>query len=132
MNPNSNKYLAWYIYPKPKGREYTETALENPAVVKEVFDYCQLLLATISKYGWKKLIQFHGLDELLRINEDSGWFDNQRRIEVIDSIKYECLISGYDPEFNEFGEYDDQSGIFKSEKCNSRLVKWATSWQPKK
>lgn len=111
-----NESLAWYKFPEPDGKEYTEQDLEDEAIVKELFDYCQVLLATINKHGWKKLFRFHGLEKLLAINEESGWFDTDTRKEAIDGIKYQSLISGYDVEKDDFGTYDGKSGEFIPDK----------------
>lgn len=92
------KTYAWYQHPEPSGREYTEKELEDTAIVTELFDYCQILLAVITEYGWQKLIQFHGYDTLIAINKQSGWFDETDDQEVIDDIKYHCHVAGYDPD----------------------------------
>ena len=62
--------LAFYLYPfepNQKFREYTEDDLKDPKIVEELFDYCQILEAYITKDGWER----------------SGWFDE----ETIDAFK---------------------------------------------
>ncbi len=49
--------LACYIYPIPKGTEYTETDLRNPNKVVELFGYCGILEGSITKAGWRFLVE---------------------------------------------------------------------------
>ena len=117
------------MYPEPNGREYSEQDLEKQSVVEEIFDYCQIYLAIISKEGWKKLIEFHGINNLLEVDRKSGWFEENRQ-DAIDSIKYQCLISGYDPERDLFGEYNEDSGIFTDIYGETIEIKWGVNWKP--
>lgn len=87
-------YLAWYMYPQPGGTTYTETQLADPAVVEQVFDYCQTGLAIISARGWELLVRTHGLDGLLAINQRSGWFDGETAPE---DLRARCRSDGYEP-----------------------------------
>ena len=68
--------LGWYQFPEPEGRGYWEEDLRDPALVKELFDYCQILYAVISKEGWDFLLSTHGLEELYRVDRGSGWHDS--------------------------------------------------------
>lgn len=104
--------LAWYMYPEPTGKYYTQLELKNPDVVEEVFDYCQILLATITARGWWFLLDTHGVDGLLEINERSGWFSDDSREEAIEDLYYYSRIAGYDPELNQFGLYCEENGVF--------------------
>jgi len=49
--------LGLYIYPPPKGTEYTAADLEQPDKVIELFGYCGILEGLITKEGWDFLIQ---------------------------------------------------------------------------
>ncbi|NVJ61960.1 MAG: hypothetical protein HWE27_16330 [Gammaproteobacteria bacterium] len=113
---NQNKSLAWYQYPEPEGTHYYTEELKDPAKVEELFDYCQILLATISPAGWKYLIEQHSIEGLLIINDKSGWLANDSPDEAKEYLIYECLISGYNPESDEFGVYDELSGVFNRTK----------------
>ena len=68
--------LGWHQFPEPEGRGYREEDLRDPALVEELFDYCQILYAVISKEGWDFLLSTHGLEELYRIDCRSGWHDS--------------------------------------------------------
>lgn len=84
--------LAYYFYPfeeNQKYREYTEEELMNPKVVEEVFDYCQILEAYISKEGWSFLIDHYGYEKLYEIDKKSGWFDEDTLEEFIETVKQE-------------------------------------------
>ena len=67
--------LAYYIYPLPAGTKYYREDLVNADVVEQVFDYCQILLAIITKEGWEFLMDAYGYEKLYRIDKRSGWHD---------------------------------------------------------
>jgi hypothetical protein len=70
--------LAFYLYPfepNQKAREYTEEDLKDPKIVEELFDYCQINEACITKDGWELLTRYHGYEQLYEIDKRSGWFD---------------------------------------------------------
>ena len=53
--------LAWYQWPEPDGTSYFEDDLADPQKVEGLFDYCQILLANITREGWRFLLKTHGL-----------------------------------------------------------------------
>lgn len=67
--------LAFYIYPKPKGTNYYEKDLLHERMVKQLFDYYQILLAIIYKDGWEFLVSHYGYEKLYEINAESDCFD---------------------------------------------------------
>ena len=70
--------LAYYYYPfkgNQELREYTKEELMDPNKVEELFDYCQILEAYITKEGWEFLIRHYGYEKLYEIDKKSGWFD---------------------------------------------------------
>ena len=81
------KMLAFYFYPfDPHNEdivpiEYTKEDLMNPSKVEELFNYCQILEAYITRPGWDFLIQTHGYEELYKINQRSGWFPEEESLE---------------------------------------------------
>lgn len=88
--------LAYYHYPFVPNqdiREYTEEDLKNPKTVEELFDYCQILEAYITKKGWEFLINHYGYEELYEIDRKSGWLDDETLEEYISSVQYEIDIS---------------------------------------
>ena len=109
---NSSASLAWYQWPEPDGTYYLKDDLCDAERVKELFDYCQILLANITKEGWRFLIKTYGFSRLLAINVESGWFDEKDDQDAIAEIREYCLISGYDPEGDCFGQYDPTTGVF--------------------
>jgi hypothetical protein len=82
-----NEVLAWYRYPEPKGMNYFESDLMKSEKAIEVFDYCQILLAYISKAGWDFLIKHYGYEELYKLDKISGWFDSPTIDEFIEDIQ---------------------------------------------
>jgi len=82
-----SELLAWYRYPVPNGTCYYENELKQLDKVIEVFDYCQILLAYISKEGWDFLITHYGYEGLFVLNDKSGWFDCSTVDELIECIK---------------------------------------------
>ena len=92
--------LAWYQYPKPDGTSFYD--LSDPAIVEIIFDYCQILLAYVTKEGWQSLVKVHGIEGLLVINKRSGWFDEEDNAVATEMIYYQCHTAGYDPNKDEF------------------------------
>ena len=84
--------LAFYHYPFNDNQEYTEYTKEdlmNPSKVEELFDYCQVLEAYISKSGWEFLIQYYGYEKLYQIDKKSGWLGAETLEEFKSYIDYE-------------------------------------------
>ncbi|MBE6850771.1 MAG: hypothetical protein E7504_03385 [Ruminococcus sp.] len=65
----------------------------KPEIVEELFDYCQILEAYITKKGWAFLIEYYGYEKLYEIDKKSGWLDNETLEEYISSVQYEIDIS---------------------------------------
>ena len=92
--------LAFYHYPFVDNQnfiEYTKDDLAVPSKVEELFDYCQILEANITKSGWDFLIQFYGYEKLYQIDKKSGWFDAENLEEFQRCIQAEmeiCLAVG--------------------------------------
>lgn len=87
------KALALYIYPLPKGREYTAIDLINRDKVIELFNYCQILEAIIYEDGWDFLLKHYGYKELYSINKESDWLDCNSIEEFIQAVDYEKSIA---------------------------------------
>lgn len=88
--------LAYYHYPFVQNqdyREYTRDELIKPEIVEELFDYCQILEAYITKKGWAFLIEYYGYEKLYEIDKKSGWLDDETLEEYISSVQYETDIS---------------------------------------
>ena len=87
--------LAFYLYPfEPRNKsiapvEYTKEELMSPSKVEELFDYCQILEAYITRAGWEFLIQVHGYEGLYEINQRSGWFPEEESLE-----EFKLIIQG--------------------------------------
>lgn len=77
LQQSQNNTLAFRIYPETFGTEYSKLDLTDVEKVRELFDYCQILEATIFKEGWEFLIKYHGYEILYNIEKQSGWFDSE-------------------------------------------------------
>ena len=84
-----NEVLAFYRYPEPNGTEYFRAEFADSDKVIEVFDYCQIWLADITKAGWKFLVDHYGYEKLFELNRKSGWVDCNSLNEYKAIIEYE-------------------------------------------
>ena len=66
------------LSPGHRSAEKTWKAVEK---VEELFDYCQILEAYITRAGREFLIQVHGYEGLYKINQRSGWFPEEESLE---------------------------------------------------
>ena len=81
--------LGLYIYPLPRGTEYTATDLDNPDKVIELFGYCGIREGLITKEGWDFLIDKYGYEKLFRMDKDAMWFDVDSIEEYVVEVQYE-------------------------------------------
>lgn len=92
--------LAYYFYPSASNqdvKEYSKEDLMNPKKVEELFDYCQILEAYITKTGWQFLIEHYGYEKLFEIDKRSGWLSERTEDtleEYIEWVKYEIEVAG--------------------------------------
>ena len=54
--------VAFRIYPLPNGKAYMEEDIKTLKDVEELFDYCQIYEATVSKEGWNYLVETFGVN----------------------------------------------------------------------
>lgn len=88
--------LAYYFYPflpNHNAVEYTREQLMNLKIVEELFDYCQILEAYITKRGWAFLIDYYGYEKLYEIDKISGWIDADTLEEYKEWVLYKISIS---------------------------------------
>lgn len=69
------EYLAYRKYPEPKGTTYYTSDLNIEEKVIQLFDYCQIAEAIITKEGWSFLVNTYGIKKLFELNNISGWMD---------------------------------------------------------
>lgn len=96
--------IAYRIYPLPNGTIYTEEDVKTIDDVVDIFDYCQIMEAVISKKGWQYLIERFGIDGLYRADKISGWFDSSSMEEFMLDIEYEIATACNDEDDNEILE----------------------------
>lgn len=123
MKPNS-KILAIHIHPLPNGIRLYKKDLDNEEKVLLLFDSCQILRSGIFAEGWHYLLEKFGLIKLYQIDLRSGWFDTENKEDWLESILYNSLLSGFNPQTGSFGEYDENAGVFMNSSKNSEVVDW--------
>lgn len=119
-----DKILAWRKYPKPLGSNYYNHSLGKEFYVKVLFDFCQILEATIFPEGWDFLLSNYGLKRLYEIDEKSGWFDRNSTEEWLESILYQALISGMNLQTKNYGTYKEKGDLFEAEDGTIEKVNW--------
>lgn len=85
--------IAYRIYPLPNGTIYSDENVKTIEDVIQIFDYCQIAEAMISKKGWDYLVEKFSLTELYKADNVSGWFGCESIEEFIDAIEYEKSIA---------------------------------------
>ena len=88
-----NRTLGWYQFPEPEGTRYTARELRDPERVEELFDYCQIWYAVISREGWDFLLKTYGLEGLYPIDRRSGWHDSPDLAAYAADVEYERGIA---------------------------------------
>ena len=119
-----SKLLACRIYPLPNGTNYFEKDLIVRNKVIELFDYCQIFEAIIYDIGWEFLFKNYSLKELIDIDKESSWFDDEDTGETIKYFYYHSLLSGFDAYNLKFGEYSETLEIFKPLEETSYQIDW--------
>ncbi|WP_298517180.1 hypothetical protein [uncultured Kordia sp.] len=116
--------LAWRKYPEPNGTTYFTVDLIDKSKVIQLFDFCQILEASIWDTGWNFLFENYGLNEILEIDTESGWLNDEDLGAWISSIYYNSFISGFDPQNMEYGNYSDEKGTFTNKEGVEREINW--------
>lgn len=116
--------LATYVYPLPNGTDYFEKDLKSEKGILILFDYCQILKAIIYDVGWEFIFHNYSLTEVIEIDRESGWFDEEDIGETIKSLFYHSLLSGFNPLKMERGKYHDESNTFESLTGKTYEIDW--------
>ena len=91
------KVLAFCYYPNPNTnklditKEYYANDLKDEKMVEELFDYAQILEASIEYDGWEFLIKTYGYKKLFEIDKKSGWLSDKsdNLQDYIEWVEYE-------------------------------------------
>jgi hypothetical protein len=116
--------LGWYKFPEPDGTKYGAEEFEDKEKIEQLFKYCQQGLGFVNAKGWKLLIEEFGLEGVMEIDAQSKWMYEEDKGEWLKSIFLQSLAAGYDPESNEFGDYDLHSKNFYYEDGTGREIDW--------
>jgi hypothetical protein len=90
--------LAWYQYPEPTGTEYFADDLSEATAVVRLFARAARFRAHITAQGWRFLWKRFGLQGLLDINRQAGWFDPEDDLAAAEQMINRSNIAGYDPQ----------------------------------
>lgn len=121
---NTDQLLAWKKYPLPRGGNYYNHSLQDEFDVRVLFDFCQILEATIFAEGWDFLLSKYGLTGLFKIDEISGWFDTDSKEEWLESILYQALISGINLQSRNYGIYKEKTDTFETVEGKIEKIDW--------
>jgi len=121
---SESEILALNINPAPKGFELFESDLNEEIKILKLFDSCQILQSIIYPKGWEYLLKKYGLIKLYEIDLESGWFDTDNKKEWLESILYNSLIAGFNAQTGDFGEYNEQTGTFKTIGKKAEIIDW--------
>ena len=96
---NGKEVLAWRRYPEPEGTEYFREDVDNYDKLLEIFDFCQILEASILPGGWAYIFSNLEIEQLIKRAKESGWFDEITNEEVLGSLMSMAMDSGYNPKY---------------------------------
>ena len=113
MTPNTQTDLVRFPQAGPPRVAVSGWDLCDPQNVAEVFALAKLQLAEVTRTGWKFLWAQHGLDGLLAINREAGWFDAYDDERAAEALVRQSLVDGYDPVSGLFGNYRGQTATFE-------------------
>lgn len=93
--------------PLGEPRPYYETDLQNASTVGDLLCSCSVGDGLIHKEGWRFLLATYGIDGLLDIDlRNWDWLDGDQ-----EQLIANARLSGYDPETDRFGIWDDRDGF---------------------
>ncbi len=124
MKNEQDKILAWRKYPIPRGSNYYRHSLQQEFNVTVLFDFCQIMEATIFAEGWNFLISNYGLNKLYEIDKVSQWFDSDSKEEWLECFLYQTLISGINVQSGKYGNYNEENNLFETEDGNVEKINW--------
>jgi len=119
-----DEILAWRKYPDPLGSYYYNHSLEKEFYVKVLFEFCKKMEAKIFPAGWKFLMLNYGLKGLYKIDKVNCWFDVSSTKVWLESILYHGLISGINLETLNYGDYSEESKLFKCDNGMVEMINW--------
>lgn len=120
---DSAEALAWR---SGKGKEvlYTAADLRDSEKVKDIFAAGKEGQGYITADGWAFLFKIWQMEDLLKIDQESGWFHSGKPEETSAHLIYQALMAGYNPLSGEKGDYEPDSGLFLSLEGRKYKIDW--------
>ena len=118
------KILGWYKFPEPEGTSFYQAEFEDKEKLLELFNYCQQGLGFVKDKGWKFLIEEIGIEGIMELDAQSGWLKDNDKGDWLCNIFYQIFTSGYDPQADDFGEYDIETKQFIYNDNTGRKIDW--------
>jgi hypothetical protein len=113
---NADTPLAWLGRAPAPFKPLYASELSTPEQVSCLFCCCSVLEGHITAEGWRFLVRKFGVPQLLEIDRaeeiDWFWWGDDDCDEARESLLYKARISGYDPDSDRFGEYNEATGEF--------------------
>lgn len=116
--------LGWYKFPEPDGTKFGKDEFEDKEKLDELFKYCQQGLGIVNAKGWQFLILEFGLEGILEIDAQVKWLFENDKGDYLSAVFLQALTAGYDPQADEFGDYDIESKNFYYNDGTGRQVDW--------
>ena len=116
--------LGWTSFPEPDGTSYFKEEFEDKDKLLELFNYCQQGLGFVRDKGWQFLVDEYGLEGVMELDAQSGWLKDKDQGEWLCNIFFQMLTSGYDPQTDDFGDYDTETKQFIYSNHTGRKVDW--------
>ena len=121
MPDSSQEILAFEYSGTQIGKDLFVKDLQTEEQIESLFDLSQILKVYITAKGWEYLFNKFGLYNLYKIDLKSGWHETDNETTWIKAIIYVSLCCGYNPIDKTFGDWDEESNIFKSEKVQKPI-----------
>jgi hypothetical protein len=121
---NNEQILGWFKFPEPDGTKYGKEDFLDKEKLEELFKYCQQGLGFVNGYGWQYLLVEYGLEGIMELDAQCKWTYDEDKGEWLKSIFFQSLTSGYDPESDEFGDYDLETKTFIYKDGTGREINW--------
>ena len=120
----NEEIFGWFKFPEPEGTKYGQKEFEDKDKLLELFNYCQQGLGFVKDKGWQFLIVELGIQGILELDAQSGWLKSTDKGEWLSNVFFQIFTSGYDPQADDFGDYDIETKTFIYNDNTARKIDW--------